>query len=243
MAGDTVVWVSGGSGGIGASLLKCQPLGNVRMINLDIADSPDFETIRFDLRDPTSWSGVQDSFNSTLASPRTARAFFLHCAYTPVGKGVLAEISAEDYTSSLFGNMVGVLMISSMFVRAVRPDQSALLMMMSSGAASSALPGYTAYAASKAAIERWAATAAAEMDLRGWGPRIMALRPGLVDTETARAASRLNPALFPLGQAMHRNLDQYAVTPDEVANQIWQSVLEREPSLLVDLGGTQRRTK
>ncbi len=235
VSAETVIWISGGSGGIGAALARHQPYPGARVINLDVVDSPDLETLRFDLTDPSSWQGVRESFETVLERPQTVRARFLHGAYAPLAKGLLTEVDAQAYEASLLANLTGSLTLSSMFVRAVRPGQDAGLMVMSSGAAGATLAGYSSYSASKVALEKWAEIVRHEIELRGWGPWVTALRPGLVDTPTARAASSLDPAVFPLGAAMQRNLDRHGVDADTAAQRIWTALSTPRPDGLISL--------
>jgi NAD(P)-dependent dehydrogenase (short-subunit alcohol dehydrogenase family) len=85
-------------------------------------------------------------------------------------------------------------------MRAVLPDMvkhgRGVIVNVSSGAAASASPGMSVYAASKAGLDHLTRNAAVE--LQGTGVRVYALYPGLVETrmqETLRAATtdRLPP--------------------------------------------------
>lgn len=232
---DTVVWISGASGGIGAGLARHQPYRGARVINLDIVASPDVETVLFDLGDPSTWPAVRDSFEAVIANDRPNRVRFLHCAYAPIAKGLLTEVDGADYERSLLANLTGSLTIAGAFVRAIRQRQDAGLMVMSSGAAASTLAGYSSYSASKVALEKWTAVVRTEMDQRGWGPWVTALRPGLVDTATARAASTLDPSVFPLGGVMARNLDRHGVDVDTAARRIWSALAVPNPDVLISL--------
>lgn len=231
----TTIWISGASGGIGGALARHQPFPEAKVINLDIVPSPDFETIRFDLRAPASWVSVKESFEHELESFGDGRALFLHGAYWPHGKGVLSHVDPDEYQTALFANVVGVLSIAAAFVRAVRPENDAGLMVMSSGAAQSAPAGYSAYAAAKSAVERWCESVRNEIDLRGWGPWVTAMRPALVDTRTAREASELDPELFPLGASMRRLLETRSLDCDTAAKRIWAAIAGRPSEALIVL--------
>ena len=231
---ETIVWISGGAGGIGGGLARNQPYPDARVICLDVVDAPGFETVRFDLLDPASWGAVQASFEEGLASG-AARHRFIHCAYAPIGKGLLAEVDVAEYQKSLYANLTGSISIASLFYRAVKPEHAdAGLAVMTSFAAVSTLLGYSSYGASKAALERWAAIVANEVAARGWGPWVCAVRPGLVDTPTARKASELDPRLFPLGKAMQRDFERRGQDIDTAAKRLWE-LLSGRPEALVSL--------
>lgn len=190
----------------------------------------------FDLSRPETWDRAATSFSAEMDRSPDARVRFLHCAYAPIGKGVVAEVDPDDYQRSLIANLAGVPAVAAAFVRAVGPQRDAGLMVMSSGAAASPLAGYSTYGPAKAAIEHWVRIVRREVRARGWGPWVTAVRPGLVDTPTARAASELDPTVFPLGAAMRHRLDTEALSVDEIAARIWQVLGEPPPPALIDLG-------
>jgi benzil reductase ((S)-benzoin forming) len=206
------------------------------VINLDIAPSAELETVVFDLSDPGTWRAVEDSFTREIERSPGARIRLLQCAYSPAGKGLVSDVDPDAYRQSLIANFAGVLALAASFVRAVRPGQDAGLMMMSSGAADTPLVGYSNYGPAKLAIEHWVRIVRREVRTRGWGPWVTAVRPGLVDTPTARAASDLDPAVFPLGASMRRRLDTEAFTVDDIAVRIWEALAGPSPAALIDLG-------
>jgi NAD(P)-dependent dehydrogenase (short-subunit alcohol dehydrogenase family) len=235
MSDGTIVWISGGSGGIGGGLVRHQPFAGARVINLDLVPAPTVETIVFDLADPSTWAAATASFTTEIERTPRARVRFVHCAYSPHGKGLVTEVDPDAYDASLIANTAGVLAVAAAFVRAVRPEQDAGLAIMSSGAAATPLPGYSNYGPAKAAVEHWVQVVRRELKAGGRGPWVTAVRPGLVDTPTARAASQLDATRFPLGASMRARLDADAFTVDEVAVRIWQALGEVAPPALIDL--------
>jgi short-subunit dehydrogenase len=237
---DTLIWISGASSGIGAGLARHHPFPGARVINLDIQPADGIENILFDLTRPETWTIPQTHFEQTLADPAIRRVFFLHCAYAPIGKGLVAQAAQDEYERGLIANSAGALAIAAAFVRQIRPEHEAGLLLMTSGAAKAPLLGYSSYGSSKAAIEHWARIVQAEMTHRGWGPWVLALRPGLVKTETARAASDLPPELFPLGAAMRRDFDTRGEEVEVVAKRIWAALPPEKGQFLIDLGARER---
>ena len=96
----------------------------------------------------------------------------------PLGK--VWETSPTAWTKLIAVNVVGPYLCS----RAVLPHMlergSGRIINVSSGAAETNLEGASAYCASKAALERFSATLAAEV--AGTNLRVTTLRPGIVDT-------------------------------------------------------------
>jgi benzil reductase ((S)-benzoin forming) len=236
----TTVWISGASSGIGAALAADHPWPGARLVNLDIKPAGVAENVLFDLTRPDTWAAVQEHFERALRDPAVERAILLHCAYAPIGKGLVTQVPKADYDRSLVANLAGSLAIAAAFVRNVRPDQEAGLMVMSSGAAAATLLGYSSYGASKAALETWVRVVHAEIAHRGWGPWVVALRPGLVRTATAQAAADLPAELFPLGAAMRRDFDRRGEEAAPVAARIWASLPPAPDVALIDLARRDR---
>jgi benzil reductase ((S)-benzoin forming) len=115
------------------------------------------------------------------------------------------------------------------FLRAARRTRAECrLLLITSGAAHSVYPGWSAYGAGKAAVDQWARTAGAEQARRGGRVRVLAVAPGIVATamqEQIRAAAAGDfpdvarfVEFFESGQLRE---------PREVAAEIW-ALLERE---------------
>jgi len=234
-----LIWISGASGGIGSALARQNPYPGARIINLDIKPSETLENFAFDLANPGDWNRVKEQFSDELAG-FTGRVMFLHCAYVPQGKGMVTEVDQGDYQRSLIANTAGSLSLAASFLRALRPEHDGGMLLMSSKAAQYSLLGYTSYSSSKVAIEKWVKIARKEVLHRGWGPWIVAARPGLVDTPTARAAANLDASVFPLGPAMGRDLDQKAMTADTAAQRLWQALPPQADQWLIDLDEESR---
>jgi NAD(P)-dependent dehydrogenase (short-subunit alcohol dehydrogenase family) len=233
---QTIIWISGASQGIGAALSRHVPYHDARIINLDILPCDRLETVQFDLRDPVDWQRIGDHFQAELDRLEGGRAYFLHCAYSPAGKGLVTRTRIADYQQSLIANNAGSLALGAAFIRAVQPGQDTGLMLMSSGAAQHPLIGYSGYGSSKIAIEHWVRIVGREMRHQGWGPWVVATRPALVDTTTARAASVLDATLFPLGGAMAADLDSKSIDPDTAAVRIWSALPPQPKQWLIDIG-------
>jgi benzil reductase ((S)-benzoin forming) len=98
--------------------------------------------------------------------------------------------------------------------------------MLTSGAAKSVYPGWTAYGAGKAAIDQWVRNAGAEQEARG-GVRVLAVGPGTVDTAMQGRLRETTESDFPKRQKFVDLHESGGLTdPDEVARDIW-ALLER----------------
>lgn len=96
----------------------------------------------------------------------------------------------DDITHALNLNITAPLLLANATVAHARDRERVRIVHISSGAARKPYPGWSIYGASKAALDRHAADAAAE------GVRIVSLAPGVVDT--AMQAGMRNDAAFPL---------------------------------------------
>ena len=60
---------------------------------------------------------------------------------------------------------------------------------------------------------------------RGRGPWVVAVRPGFVDTPSVRAESNLDPAAYPVAEAIRRGLaGGEADSPEQAARRIWAAL-------------------
>lgn len=237
---DTAIWISGASAGIGAGLARQQPYPGARIVNLDRSQSPDWETLRFDLTQPETWDAVRRHFERELAAFSGTRAIFLVVGHALLGQGLADKVDPAEYRSSLIANLAGPLALATAFYRALRPGIESGLVLMSSAAARAPLVGQSSYGAAKAGIEHWCRVIRAEVAQRGWGPWVVAVRPGLVDTPSVRATLTVDPALYPRAGAIAKNLARFGVDPDTAAKRIWAALPPREDQALISFDGVPR---
>ncbi len=240
--GDTIVWISGATGGIGASLLRHVPYPNARIINLDIRDAAGCENVRFDLTDPASWDAVAAHFADELARFKGRRAVFLQNAFVQAGMGVIGKIDRDGYRTSLTANFVAPLMLGEAFLRAATPGYELGLMMMSSGSALGRI-GQSAYGAAKAGIEKWVEVARQEFSTRPdtW---IVAVRPGLVRTATALRGADLPAEIYPRAGVLKEKFATHGVEADLAGARIWKALPPKpgRPLISFDDSTTEQAT-
>jgi benzil reductase ((S)-benzoin forming) len=109
------------------------------------------------------------------------------------------------------------------FLAAVAPlaDVRRELVMISSGAARTAYPGWSAYGAGKAALDQWARAVAAEQQRRG-GVRVHSIAPGVVATAMQAHIRGMDAADFPPVDRFRRlHADGRLEDPDDVARRLW----------------------
>lgn len=110
--------------------------------------------------------------------------------------GPLRDLETEAVRAHLDVNVLGVLHGARAYVRHLaRVGRPGVLVNVSSGAARRAVAGWSAYCASKAAVERLTEVLALEEGPRGL--RAHAVSPGVVDTDMQRAIRATPEERFP----------------------------------------------
>ncbi|RYU79926.1 SDR family NAD(P)-dependent oxidoreductase [Hymenobacter persicinus] len=136
--------------------------------------------------------------------------------------GYLGE-QANDHFNFVFDvNVIAPAMLMNTFIRTYHAlPVPRTVLNISSGAAQRPVDGWSAYCASKAALEALTLTAQKEQDLRSSGIRLRSLSPGVLDTamqEQIRAADARQFSEAPRFEALHSQ-GQLA-TPEAVAAKI-----------------------
>jgi len=234
---DTLIWISGASGGIGQALARTVPWPSPRVIGISRTPLDGVEHLAADLSDPASWSAVADSFRTELDGFDGERVVFVHAAGTLDPMGYVGEVDTATYVRNVVLNSASPQVLGQMFVAAVRDVAAArFLVMLTSGAARSVYPGWSSYGAAKAGVDQWVRNVGAEQSRRG-GVRVMAVAPGTVDTGMQAVLRQTSERDFPSRQKFV-DLHQAGklADPDAVARDLW-SLLDGdlENGAVVDL--------
>jgi benzil reductase ((S)-benzoin forming) len=176
----TLVIVTGGSAGLGRALLATAPAGARR---IDVSRSgpgsddalADVHHLAADLADPASWERVGHELRREIGSAAWERVSVLHSAGTLDPIGFAGEVDADAYTGNVLLNSAAGQVLGHHLLAAMRElDARRELVMLSSGAARTAYPGWSSYGAAKAAMDQWVRTVGAEQAIRG-GVRVLAV--------------------------------------------------------------------
>jgi 3-oxoacyl-[acyl-carrier protein] reductase len=95
-------------------------------------------------------------------------------------KGLVEEVSWDEWEHAVRVNLFGSVLCSRAVLPHFRANGYGKIVQLSGGGATSPLPRLSAYAASKAAVVRFAETLAEE--LRGTGTDVNAVAPGALNT-------------------------------------------------------------
>lgn len=220
---SSLIWISGASRGIGQALAETVPWDDARVIGISRVVPPGVEHLEADLSAPSSWSMVGESFQKELAGFDGDRVVFVHAAGTVVPIGYAGEVDTDAYTTNVILNSASAQVLGHMFLAAARHlDAARHLVMLTSGAAFSVYPGWTAYGAAKAAIDQWVRNAGAEQSERG-GVQVLSIAPGTVATGMQEQLRETSEDDFPKRQKFLDLHEEGKLTdPREVAGQMWE---------------------
>jgi benzil reductase ((S)-benzoin forming) len=219
---DTLIWISGASGGIGQALARTVPWGPARVIGIGRTPLGGIEHVAADLSDPAAWPVVGESFRRELDGFDGERVVFVHAAATLDPMGFVGEVDADTYARNVLLNSASPQVLGHMFVAAARDVPAKRnLVILTSGAARTVYPGWSSYGAAKAAVDQWVRNVGAEQSSRG-GVQVMAIAPGTVDTAMQSVLRRTSADDFPSRQKfVDLHADGKLSDPDAVARDIW----------------------
>jgi benzil reductase ((S)-benzoin forming) len=237
MAGSLVI-ITGASSGIGLALAKSVPWRGSRVIDVSRRGADGFEHLPADLSDPAQWQRVTDLFDREVTGFAGERVVLVHAAGTLEPIGFAGEMDAAAYQRAVLLGSAAPQVLGDAFLRAARRTRAeGWLVFITSGAASHAYAGWTAYGAGKAAIDQWTRTVGLEQQLRGRQVRVLAVAPGIVDTAMQDQIRATPPERFPEVARFVEFFESGELrAPDQVAREIW-ALLERKPEngAVVDL--------
>jgi benzil reductase ((S)-benzoin forming) len=223
----SLVWISGASGGIGAALATSVPFPEARVIDLSRRGGT-VEHFPVDLSDPADWVRVEQHFEASVAGFTGERVVFVHNAGTVVPIGPADAVDAEAYTRAVLLNSAAPQVLGRAFLRATAGlTCEKHLVLLSSGAASTAYAGWSSYNAGKAAVDQWVRTVGAEQSPET-GCRVIAVAPGVVDTAMQGEIRAVDEDAFPAVERFRQLKESGSlISAEQAAEGIW-SLFGRE---------------
>jgi len=221
-----LVIISGASSGLGLALARTVPFP-ATVVDISRSGPPDegFEHIAADLSDPSSWETVGEAMRNLIDSHDPDRAVFIHAAGTLTPIGFAGEVDTDAYASNVVLNSASGQVLGHLFLDAVHDRDGVFdVVMISSGAASSAYPGWSSYGAGKAALNHWVRNVGAEQRERG-GVRVSAIAPGVVATGMQSQIRETSERDFPNVERFHDLLEEGKLAePADAASKIWSAI-------------------
>jgi benzil reductase ((S)-benzoin forming) len=245
-SGESLVFVSGGSAGIGRALIETLPYPRARVINASRRTAPRSEHLAVDLAEPAGWAALAGAFEKEIRGFAGERVVFVHAAGTLTPIRFAGEGDPAAYRRNVMLNSAAPQVLGDAFLRALSgTDAAGTLLFIGSGASTSVYEGWSGYCAGKAAVDHWTRTAGAEQARRGGRRRILCVAPGVVAT-TMQEEIRATPAEhFPDVERFVALYEEHQLRePAAVARELW-ALLERDlaPGAVLDLRSAGRSAK
>lgn len=221
------VFITGGSAGIGKSLIEEFSTHGVKQFavmgrtpeKLDVLEEQ-FPSVRF-LKIQGDVSKLDDVRNAakTVKEKWGALDILINNAGV-VSAGLLEKISDEDIISQVNINVTGLILLTKHLVPLLKESPEGALINISSGLGYIAMPFYSVYAATKAAVKHF--SEAMRRELIEYPLHVMTVYPTATDTQMMKTAK------------MDKEMD----SPKKVAQVTIQGLLDKEIDVI--LGGQQR---
>lgn len=224
-----LVFVTGGSSGIGRAMIDALPFTGARVVNFARGSAPGAENVAVDLADPASWPRVASVFDASLHDFAGDRVVFIHAAgtLTPIrfaGEGDVAATTRNVLLNSAAPQVLGDALLRAL----AQTNAPADLLFIGSGASRSIYEGWSGYCAGKAATDQWTRVVGAEQARRGARRRVLCVAPGVVATAMQQEIRETPERDFPevaRFQALHD--DGVLRAPADVARELW-ALLDRD---------------
>lgn len=222
------VFITGGSGGIGKALIGeivQKGVTDIAVMGRTPAKLEDLETefpsvqflkIQGDISQlddvKNAVKAVKDHWNSLDILINNAGV---------VSAGLLEETSDKDITSQININVTGLILLTKHLLPLLKESQDSAIINISSGLGYIAMPFYSVYAATKAAVKHF--SEAMRRELSDYPIHVMIVYPTATDTEMMETA----------------HVDGKMDSPKKVAKSTIEGLLNKE--IEVVLGGQQRK--
>lgn len=238
---DALVWITGASSGLGRALADAQPFDDAHVVDISRSGgAPGTEHLPADLADPAGWSAVAAHLHARIGDFDGERLVLIHNASTIEPIGFAGEVDLAAYQQLVLLDSAAPQVIGAAFLAAIDAagfTGRADIIMITSGAARSIYPGWSGYGAAKAAVDQWVRIVGTEREQRGSAVNVLAVAPGVVDTDMQTMIRDTDPIHFP---AVSKFRDLHAsdelLSPDEAARRVWAMLDDDiEPGLVTDV--------
>ena len=219
-----LIFVSGASSGIGAALTAhLSSMPDLVVATFSRSDVEGVHHLSTDLSDPGEWPAVAGWMESVVDDVRPDGLFFFHCAATLNPIGFVGEVDPDAYASNVVLNSASPQVLGERFIALAKHHSvPAVMVQISSGAATKPYSGWSSYCAAKAAVDHWTRTVGEELDERGEPITIISVAPGVVETPMQAEIRGMHESHFPKVQRF-RDLKSEGIlrSPEEVARDLW----------------------
>jgi 3-oxoacyl-[acyl-carrier protein] reductase len=191
LAGRAAI-VTGGSHGLGLEIARAFVTAGARVV-VCARNTEALDRARADLESVAAHADAVATIAADVSDPESVERLVafaverfsqIHVLVNNAGvygpKGLVEEVSWDEWEHAVRVNLFGSVLCSRAVLPHFRANGYGKIVQLSGGGATSPLPRLSAYAASKAAVVRFAETLAEE--LRGTGTDVNAVAPGALNT-------------------------------------------------------------
>ncbi len=237
---NKVAVITGASRGLGAGVAASLAQAGLRLAlcarsEPPVPDGSDAVTGSVDVTDPAAVAAFADDVERRFG----AIDLWINNAGLLGPVAPLRDIGPDDFRQVLDVNVMGVVNGTRAYIRHRRAhDGGGVLINISSGAAQHSYAGWSAYCASKAAVDRL--SEAVQLEEADTGLRVHAVAPGVVDTDMQARIRSTPPEHFPMVERFLQLKESgHFNTPAFVARELLAVAFDperRPPQVVVRLG-------
>jgi benzil reductase ((S)-benzoin forming) len=178
-------YITGSSSGLGKALVDILLLNESNHITgisrTNNLQHPRFTHYPIDLSDLPGLSRQAESI--WITNENIKRIYLINNAGFLGPVKYMGEMNDEELTRIYHVNLVAPAILSNAFIRQYRDfEGEKIILNISSGASRKPYDGWSGYCSSKAALDMMSRVIAVENEIRGYGFKILALAPGIIDT-------------------------------------------------------------
>jgi benzil reductase ((S)-benzoin forming) len=199
---NEVLIITGGNKGLGAGIVKKYNAEGYAIFSIsrEINRSLDYQNIQqfiCDLSDTETIEPQLQLIVSSLDHDSLERIVLINNAGTLGDVAKVEDITSRDIERTIKVNYIAPTIVISTFLKLVK-DWSCVkkIINISSGAAASAVHGWSIYCSSKAAIDSLTKVVAVEQKTQKNGAFIISIHPGIIDTEMQEKIRSSSPDDF-----------------------------------------------
>ena len=183
MAKD-LIFVTGGSSGIGQGLIEARTDLDARVFNLSRRPGLESNHVPVDLATTAGWDLAEQTFSKEISNFRGERVLFIHSAGSLSPIGFSGEKNSDAYRRNILLNSAAPQILADAFLRAlVSFSGRGVLLFIGSGASRNAYAGWSGYCGGKAAMDQWVKSVGIELKARGDKCKVLCVAPGIVETD------------------------------------------------------------
>ncbi|MGF1923308.1 MAG: SDR family NAD(P)-dependent oxidoreductase [Bacteroidia bacterium] len=186
---ENILIITGGSKGIGRGIVTAYQVNGYRIFSIartsaDFRNNNGITQLQCDLACEVAVKDVLPHIFNQIDPMRTNKIVLVNNAGTLGEMGRVENLTSESISFAVTLNTITPLLLTSMFIRLTKNwTCERKIINISSGAAQNPYDGWSVYCATKAALDMMTKVVAAEQSQVENGVTILAIYPGVVDTE------------------------------------------------------------